>query len=85
MRRILIATDGAPWSREAIHQFLETACIGEAEDDVITIDPHELQDAMWVSREDVRKSLAGDPSAPFLSPPHYAIAHTLLTVWAAEG
>ena len=35
----------------------------------LTIDPHELQDAMWVSREDVRKSLAGDPSAPFLAPP----------------
>jgi len=64
---------------------LMMACIGEAEDDVITIDPHELQDAMWVSREDVRKSLAGDPSAPFLSPPHYAIAHTLLTAWVEEG
>jgi NAD+ diphosphatase len=64
---------------------LMMACIGEAVDDVITIDPHELQDAMWVSREDVRKSLAGDPSAPFLSPPHYAIAHTLLTAWVEEG
>ena len=64
---------------------LMMACIGEAEDDVITIDPHELQDAMWVSREDVRRSLAGDPSAPFLAPPHYAIAHTLLTAWVEEG
>jgi nucleotide-binding universal stress UspA family protein len=37
MRRILIATDGAPWSREAIHQFLETACIGEAELHVLSV------------------------------------------------
>lgn len=39
MRRILIATDGAPWSREAIHQFLETACIGEAELHVLSVIP----------------------------------------------
>ena len=64
---------------------LMMACIGEARDDALTIDPKELQDAMWVSRADVRKSLAGDPSAPFLSPPQYAIAHTLLTAWADEG
>jgi nucleotide-binding universal stress UspA family protein len=37
MRRILIATDGAPWSREAIHQFIETACIGEAELHVLSV------------------------------------------------
>lgn len=63
---------------------LMLACIGQAEDDALTIDSNELQDAMWVSREDVRKALAGDPAAPFLAPPHYAIAHTLLTLWA-EG
>jgi NAD+ diphosphatase len=63
---------------------LMMACIGQAENDTITIDPNELQDAMWVSRDDVRKALAGDPDAPFLAPPHYAIAHTLLTIWASE-
>ena len=63
---------------------LMMACIGEAEDDVITIDPNELQDAMWVSRADVKRALAGDPDAPFASPPRFAIAHTLLTVWADE-
>ncbi|MBN8809011.1 MAG: NAD(+) diphosphatase [Sphingomonas sp.] len=63
---------------------LMMACIAQAEDDALTIDPKELQDAIWVSRDDVKKALAGDPSAPFLSPPHYAIAHTLLTVWANE-
>ncbi|MES2096096.1 MAG: NAD(+) diphosphatase [Pseudomonadota bacterium] len=64
---------------------LMMACVAEAEDDVITIDPKELQDAMWISREDVKRALAGDPDAPMVAPPHYAIAHTLLTQWVNEG
>jgi NAD+ diphosphatase len=60
---------------------LMIACIGEAEDDAITIDVHELEDARWFSRDDVRRALAGDPDAPFGAPPPYAIAHTLLTAW----
>ena len=60
---------------------LMIACIGEAEDDAITLDTNELEDAMWVPRDMVRAVLAGDPG-PFLPPPPYAIAHTLLTVWA---
>jgi NAD+ diphosphatase len=62
---------------------LMIACIGEAEDDAITLDTNELEDAMWVPRAMVRAVLAGEPG-PFLPPPPYAIAHTLLTVWAAE-
>jgi NAD+ diphosphatase len=64
---------------------LMMACVAEAEDDVITIDPRELQDAIWVSRADVKRALAGDPTAPMAAPPHFAIAHTLLTRWAEEG
>lgn len=64
---------------------LMIACVAEAEGDVITIDPRELQDAIWVSRADVKRALAGDPTAPMAAPPHFAIAHTLLTVWAGEG
>jgi NAD+ diphosphatase len=60
---------------------LMIACIGEAEDDAITLDTNELEDAMWVPRDMVRAVLAGEPG-PFLPPPPYAIAHTLLTVWA---
>ncbi|MCP3735558.1 NAD(+) diphosphatase [Sphingomonas sp. RP10(2022)] len=62
---------------------LMIACIGVAEDDALTLDTNELEDAMWVPREMVRAVLAGEPG-PFLPPPPYAIAHTLLTVWA-EG
>lgn len=61
---------------------LMVACIGMAKDDAITLDTHELEDAIWVSRDVVRAVLAGEPG-PFLPPPPYAIAHTLLTAWAA--
>ena len=61
---------------------LMIACTAFAESDTLTIDHAELEDAIWVARDDVRKALAGDESAPFLAPPRYAIAHSLLTVWA---
>ena len=61
---------------------LMIACVGMAEDDKITLDTHELEDAIWVPRDVVRAVLAGE-DGPFLPPPPYAIAHTLLTAWAA--
>ena len=61
---------------------LMIACIGEAADDALTIDHNELEDAIWVSRDDVRRVLAGEEGS-FLPPPPYAIAFTLLTAWAA--
>ena len=63
---------------------LMIACVAVADDPAITIDPNELEDAMWVSREGVRAALAGEESAPFLCPPRYAIAHTLLTAWLGD-
>lgn len=62
---------------------LMIACIGEAENDDITIDVHELEDARWFTRDEVRLALARDPAAPFGAAPPYAIAHTLLTAWVA--
>lgn len=62
---------------------LMIACVAHAEDDAITLDTHELEDAMWVERAVVRGVLAGE-DGPFLSPPPYAIAHSLLTAWAEE-
>lgn len=60
---------------------LMIACVGDAEDDAITLDTNELEDAIWVDRAVVQAVLAGEPG-PFLPPPPYAIAHTLLTAWA---
>lgn len=62
---------------------LMMACVAEAEDDAITLDVNELEDAMWVPREMVRAVLRGE-DGPFVAPPPYAIAYTLLKEWAGE-
>ena len=59
---------------------LMIACIAEAESDALTLDANELEDAIWVTRDEARAALAGEP-APFIAPPPYAIAHTLLSAW----
>jgi NAD+ diphosphatase len=64
---------------------LMIACIAQAQDDAITMDVHELEDARWFTRDEVLMALSGDPQAPFKAPPPYAIAHTLLTEWAATA
>lgn len=61
---------------------LMIGCFATATDSAITVDANELEDAIWATRAEVRAALAGDPSAPFLPPPPYAIARTLLEVWA---
>ena len=66
------------------HAQLMLACVAAAEDDAITLDADELEDAIWVPRDEVARVLAGEPGA-FLPPPPYAIAHTLLARWAASG
>jgi NAD+ diphosphatase len=63
---------------------LMMACIAEAEDDAITLDTNELEDALWVPRAIVQAVLAGE-DGPFIAPPAYAIAHTLLTEWASAS
>jgi NAD+ diphosphatase len=64
---------------------LMIACIGHTDDDRLTIDHSELEDAKWVSREGVAAALADAPDAPFLPPPPYAIAHTLFARWLMEA
>ena len=61
---------------------LMMACIADAEDDAITLDTKELEDAMWVTREEALAALAGDEDRKFNAPPHFAIAHSLLHYWA---
>lgn len=64
---------------------LMIACIADAENDAITLDTKELEDAMWVTRDEARAALAGDDTAPFRAPPPFAIAHTLLHAWVGSG
>jgi len=60
---------------------LMIACLAEAEGGTLALDRNELEDAMWVDRAGVEAALAGDRAAPFLAPPPFAIAHTLLKRW----
>jgi NAD+ diphosphatase len=62
---------------------LMIACIADAGSDALTIDKTELEDARWFERADVEAALRRSPDAPFQAPPHFAIAHTLLSRWAA--
>jgi NAD+ diphosphatase len=56
---------------------------GEALTETITIDPAELEDAMWVTREDMAASVAGD--MPGLKPARKgSIAHFLILNWLAD-
>ena len=61
---------------------LMIACTATAASDALTLELAELDDAFWADRAAVRSALAGEPSAPFLAPPHFAIANTLLRHWA---
>lgn len=56
-------------------------CVGIAESEEITIDPVELADARWVTRDEVHRILAG--THPELNAPRKgAIAGALISAWA---
>jgi NAD+ diphosphatase len=79
-----VAVDGVRYVASQPWPFpgsLMIACIGRAESDALTLDRNELEDAFWVGRDGVAAALAGDPQAPFLAPPAFAIANTLLKCW----
>lgn len=58
-------------------------CIGEALDEAITLDPVELGDARWLSRDEVKTVLRGEH--PEISAPRQgAIAGGIIAAWA-EG
>ena len=64
---------------------LMIACLAEAESDALTLDPTELEDAFWVDRAGVAAALAHDQAAPFIAPPHFAIANTLFRRWLKQA
>lgn len=64
---------------------LMIACIAQAESDILQIDTKELEDARWVSRDEVRAALEDAPNKSFGAPPPFAIANTLFRRWVAEG
>ena len=62
---------------------LMIGCRALALSDALTVDFTELDDARWFTRGEVAAAVAGDAGAPFLAPPRYAIARTLLEDWLA--
>ncbi len=69
-----------PWPFPASLMF---GCAAEATSTKITIDPAELDDAVWISREDMVTVMAG--LHPRIKPARKgAIAHFLITNWLAD-
>jgi len=69
-----------PWPFPAS---LMLGCAGEAETEAITLDAVELEDALWISREDMVRVLSGTHDA--IRPPRQgAIAQFLIVNWLAD-
>lgn len=69
-----------PWPFPASLMF---GCAGEALTTELTIDPQEIEDAIWVSREDMALAFSGEH--PKILPARKgAIAHFLLEAWLAD-
>jgi NAD+ diphosphatase len=62
---------------------LMIACTSDAQSDALTLDTNEIEDAMWVTRDEVRAALNGDEGRRFTAPPPFAIAHSLLKHWVS--
>lgn len=64
---------------------LMIGCFAEALSEDITIDPKELADACWFTRDEIKEMIvkAATTETPRLSPP-LAIAHQLAKAWVAE-
>lgn len=60
---------------------LMIGCVATVESDALTLQASEIDDAIWVSRDEVRASLANASDARFPPPPPIAIARTLLETW----
>ncbi|MFA8387722.1 MAG: NAD(+) diphosphatase [Pelagibaca sp.] len=69
-----------PWPFPASLMF---GCHGIATSEEITIDPNEIEDALWVSREEVMDAVAGLRTG-LLPARKGAIAHFLLRNWLAD-
>jgi NAD+ diphosphatase len=57
---------------------LMIGCMAEAVSDEITIDPAELADARWFTKEEVRQVLDGTHPDGITSPPRMAIANHIM-------
>jgi NAD+ diphosphatase len=64
---------------------LMIGCLAEATSTSITIDPAELADARWFTREEARQILANSHPDGISSPPRMAIANHILQAFVDAG
>jgi len=57
----------------------------EAVNTDITLDPKELEEARWFSRDEVEAAIESREGASFLCPPRQTIAHQLLRHWLFDS
>ncbi|MEM8592550.1 MAG: NAD(+) diphosphatase, partial [Pseudomonadota bacterium] len=69
-----------PWPFPASLMF---GCIGHATSEEITVDPEELEDARWATREEIVEAMAGR-HPEIAAARKGAIAHFLLSRWVAD-
>ncbi|WP_317055916.1 NAD(+) diphosphatase [Roseovarius rhodophyticola] len=69
-----------PWPFPASLMF---GCWGQALSEEIRVDPTEIEDAIWVTREDIARAFAGE-NPDILPARKGAIAHFLLRNWLAD-
>ena len=63
---------------------LMIACTADALGDALTLDTDEIEDAMWVTKEEAKAALEGASDRRFNAPPPFAIAHSLLRHWVSQ-
>ena len=63
---------------------LMIACVADAEGNELTLDTTEIEDAMWVTKDEARAALEGADDRRFNAPPSFAIAHSLLRHWVTD-
>lgn len=71
----IIANQPWPWPSS-----LMIGCIATVKDKTLTLDETEIDDARWVSREELKAAMGGQ-TPDFFTPPPLAIAHDLLRHW----
>ena len=58
-------------------------CVAEAKTTKITLDPIELEDAIWITKEELLAQMLSD--APTVTPARKgSIAHRLITAWLKD-
>ncbi len=69
-----------PWPFPSSLMF---GCAGQATSTEITIDPDEIEEAIWVSKEEMAQAFSGE-HAKIIPARNVAIAHFLLKNWLAD-